>query len=338
MKNILVTGGLGFIGSQFIREMVKTRPEINIINYDKVAYAANVDLIDSFASISQYRFVKGDICDQNLIEDVFKEYNIQGVVHFAAESHVDNSITGPRPFFETNIMGTLSLLEVARKYWMSHPFEAKEGFEDSRFHHVSTDEVFGSLEAGDLFSEDSPYRPNNPYSASKAGSDFLARSYIKTFGLNIVLTNCSNNFGPWQNDEKLIPTVIKNAVNLNPIPIYGDGKNIRDWLYVGDHAKAVQLVFEKGKKGETYNVGTRNEMTNFDLCCVLCEILDELKPREDGKTYSELITFVKDRPGHDQRYAIDPQKIETELGFKANFDFKLALIETVGWYLKKWSL
>ena len=255
------------------------------------------------------------------------------MINFAAESHVDNSITGPRPFIETNILGTFNLLETARKYWMTAPNQYKEGYENCRFHHISTDEVYGTLGDTGLFEETTAYAPNSPYSASKASSDFLVRAYFHTFGMNVTTSNCSNNYGPKQHPEKLIPKIISNCLAEKPIPIYGDGKNIRDWLYVLDHCKAIDLIYHKGKAGETYNVGGRNERNNLEIVHTICAILDKKRPRKSGK-YADLITFVKDRAGHDKRYAIDATKLETELGWKAEETFETGIVKTVEWYLR----
>ena len=264
---------------------------------------------------------------------MFKKHDIRGVFHFAAESHVDNSITGPLPFIKTNIEGTFTLLDVARNHWMSAPGQVKPGYEDCRFHHISTDEVYGSLGDTGLFKETTPYAPNSPYSASKASSDFLVRAYRHTYGMNVTTSNCSNNYGPKQHVEKLIPTIIRKALSGQPIPIYGDGKNVRDWLYVLDHCKGIALVWQKGKAGETYNIGGRNERNNLQIVDTICGLLDELVPAQDGKSYKNLVTFVKDRAGHDRRYAIDATKLENELGWKAEENFESGMRKTVIWYL-----
>lgn len=267
-----------------------------------------------------------------MVENIFKEYRISSVIHFAAESHVDNSIDSPDHFIKTNIRGTFTLLETARKFWLSD----KSGDKDHRFHHISTDEVYGSLGKQGLFDENSPYAPNSPYSASKAASDFLVRSYFHTYGLNVVTSNCSNNYGPKQHDEKLIPTIIRNAINGNAIPIYGDGSNVRDWLYVEDHCRVLELIYHHGKSGETYVVGGNNEHNNLYIAQTICAILDEELPREAGK-YSDQINFVKDRPGHDYRYAIDASKVKEELGWEPQEDFNTGLKKTVGWYIAKYQ-
>ena len=332
-KSILVTGGAGFIGSNFVPYFCKKYPDYQIINLDKLTYAGNLDNLKECHDMSNYTFVQGDICDVSMLEKLFAQYDIRGVIHFAAESHVDNSITGPRPFIETNILGTFNLLETARKYWMTAPNQYKEGYENCRFHHISTDEVYGTLGDTGLFEETTAYAPNSPYSASKASSDFLVRAYFHTFGMNVTTSNCSNNYGPKQHPEKLIPKIISNCLAEKAIPIYGDGKNIRDWLYVLDHCKAIDLIYHKGKAGENYNVGGRNERNNLEIVHTICAILDEKRPRKSGK-YADLITFVKDRAGHDKRYAINATKLETELGWKAEETFETGIVKTVEWYLR----
>lgn len=334
-KAILITGGLGFIGSNYIPYILKKYPNCKIVNLDKQTYAGNLDNLRASELNENYTFVKGDICDRVLIEELFKTYKFNGVIHFAAESHVDNSITNPGAFIETNITGTFNLLDVARTYWMQAPHKAKEGCEGNRFHHISTDEVYGTLEETGLFTESTPYAPNSPYSASKASSDFLVRSYFHTYGMNVVTTNCSNNYGPKQHNEKLIPTIIRKAILGENIPIYGDGKNIRDWLYVLDHCKGIDLVFNKGNTGETYNIGGKNERTNIDIATTICTLLDEIKPK--NISYKTQITFVTDRPGHDFRYAIDASKLEHKLGWKADENFESGIKKTITWYLEKYS-
>ena len=332
-KTILVTGGAGFIGSNFVPYFCKKYPDYQIINLDKLTYAGNLDNLQECNGMNNYTFVQGDICDVSMLEKLFVQYDIRGVIHFAAESHVDNSITSPRPFIETNILGTFNLLEAARKYWMTAPNQYKAGYENCRFHHISTDEVYGTLGDTGLFEETTAYAPNSPYSASKASSDFLVRAYFHTFGMNVTTSNCSNNYGPKQHPEKLIPKIISNCLAEKAIPIYGDGKNIRDWLYVLDHCKAIDLIYHTGKAGETYNVGGRNERNNLEIVHTICAILDEKRPRKSGK-YADLITFVKDRAGHDKRYAIDATKLETELGWKAEETFETGIVKTVEWYLR----
>lgn len=332
-KTILITGGAGFIGSNFVPYFLKKYPEYKIINLDKLTYAGNLDNLKECETMLNYTFVQGDICDAELIEKLFKEYDIRGVIHFAAESHVDNSIKGPRAFINTNIVGTFNLLDVARQYWMEGPNKYKAGYEDCRYHHISTDEVYGTLGEDGLFMETTPYAPNSPYSASKASSDFLVRAYHHTYGMNVTTSNCSNNYGPKQHDEKLIPTIIRKCLAEQPIPIYGQGTNIRDWLYVLDHCKAIDLIYHEGKAGETYNIGGRNERNNLQIVNRICSILDEARPRKEGK-YADLITFVADRPGHDMRYAIDATKLETELNWKADENFDTGIVKTVEWYLR----
>lgn len=334
MKNILVTGGAGFIGSNFIVHYVTTHGSTKVVNLDALTYAGNPANLVEVQNHPNYVFEKGDICDRPFVEQLFEKYQFDGVFHFAAESHVDNSIEGPEAFIRTNVFGTFVLLDVARKNWMLEPFKLKVGKESNRFLHVSTDEVYGSLGAEGLFSETTAYAPNSPYSASKASSDFMVRSYFHTYGLNVVTTNCSNNYGPKQHKEKLIPTIIRKALAEQPIPIYGDGKNVRDWLYVLDHCKGIDLAFEKGRAGETYNIGGRNERNNNQIVDRICTLLDNAKPRANGKSYKELITFVKDRAGHDKRYAIDASKIEGELGWQAEEVFDSGILKTINWYLK----
>ena len=333
-KTILVTGGAGFIGSNFIPYFLEKHPEYSIINLDKLTYAGNPENLRECENNPRYTFVKGDICDAELVNGIFARHDIKGVIHFAAESHVDNSITGPLPFIQTNLLGTFTLLEAARKHWMTAPGQHKPGYSVCRFHHISTDEVYGTLGETGLFMETTPYAPNSPYSASKAGSDFLVRAYHHTYGMNVTTTNCSNNYGPKQHDEKLIPTIIRRALAWQTIPIYGDGKNVRDWLYVLDHCKGIDLVFHKGIAGETYNIGGHNERNNLQIVNTICGIMDELRPAAGGKSYRELITFVKDRAGHDRRYAIDATKIEKELGWKAEENFETGIRKTVEWYMK----
>ncbi len=336
-KTILVTGCAGFIGSNFVPYFLEKYPNYNLVNLDLLTYAGNLENLKECENNPRYKFIKGDICNRELVEFIFSEYDIKGVIHFAAESHVDNSIKNPGVFVQTNVNGTYTLVDVAKKYWMEKPFIYKEEYKNCRFHHISTDEVYGtlSLDPSDLFTEKTSYAPNSPYSASKASSDMIVRAYVETFGLNAVITNCSNNYGPKQHDEKLIPTIIRNALLGNPIPIYGDGKNIRDWLYVLDHCKGIDLVYHKGLKGETYNIGGRNERTNLQIVNTICEILDKRVPK--STSYKELITFVEDRAGHDRRYAIDATKLETELGWKADENFDTGIVKTINWYLNKYG-
>ena len=333
-KTILVTGGAGFIGSNFVPYFCEKYPQYNIINLDKLTYAGNLDNLKECENMPNYTFVQGDICDADLVDKLFAENDIRGVIHFAAESHVDNSIKGPRAFINTNVVGTFNLLDAARRHWMEKPGAVKPGYEDARFHHISTDEVYGALGETGMFREDTPYAPNSPYSASKASSDFLVRAYHHTYGMNVTTSNCSNNYGPKQHNEKLIPHIISKALSLQPLPIYGKGENVRDWLYVLDHCKAIDLIFHNGKSGETYNIGGRNERNNITIVKTICAILNERKPRADGKKYEELITFVADRAGHDFRYAIDATKLENELGWRADETFDTGIVKTVEWYLE----
>ena len=334
-KNILVTGGCGFIGSNFIPFFIKKYSNYNIINLDLLTYAGDKNNLNECNSNPQYKFVNGDIRDRKLLLNIFEEFNIEGVVHFAAESHVDNSISNPDIFVKTNVNGTFNLLETSFKFWMEKPNLYKDNFRESRFHHISTDEVYGSLEDIGLFTEKTPYAPNSPYSASKAASDMFVRSYYETYGLNTVITNCSNNYGPKQHHEKLIPKIIKNALSGKQIPIYGDGKNIRDWLYVADHCSGIDLVYHQGKAGDTYNIGGKNEKTNLEIVNSICSILDKKVPKQSS--YKDLITFVEDRHGHDFRYAIDATKIEQELGWIANENFNSGIEKTIVWYLEKFK-
>ncbi|WP_419769425.1 MAG: dTDP-glucose 4,6-dehydratase [Candidatus Marinarcus sp.] len=334
-KNILLTGTAGFIGSNFVPYFLEKYSEYNLINLDLLTYAGDLKNLKECEGNPRFKFIKGDICNRELVEFIFTEYDIQGVIHFAAESHVDNSIKNPGVFVQTNVNGTFTLIDEAYKYWMNQPFKYKQEYQDCRFHHISTDEVYGTLGDVGLFTETTPYAPNSPYSASKASSDMIIRAYNETYGMNTVITNCSNNYGPKQHDEKLIPTIIRNALKGNSIPIYGDGKNIRDWLYVLDHCKGIDLVYHKGKKGQTYNIGGRNERTNLQIVNTICTILDKKIPKKTS--YKELITFVEDRAGHDKRYAIDATKLENELGWKADENFDSGIVKTIEWYLTKYS-
>ena len=327
MKKILITGGAGFIGSALIRHVIDNTSD-SVVNVDKLTYAGNLQSLVSVADNPRYRFEHVDICDAAEVARVFEQHQPDAVMHLAAESHVDRSISGPAEFIQTNIVGTYTLLEAARTHWNKLEGDKKANF---RFHHISTDEVYGSLGAEGFFTEDMPYEPNSPYSASKASSDHLVRAWHHTYGMPVVTTNCSNNYGPYHFPEKLIPLVILNAVNGKPLPIYGKGDNIRDWLYVDDHARALHLVMNKGKLGETYNIGGWNEKTNLEVVHGICSILDELRPQ--GAPYAKLITYVKDRPGHDQRYAIDASKLEREFGWKPQETFETGLRKTVEWYL-----
>ncbi len=333
-KNILVTGGAGFIGSNLISFLTEKYPACRIINLDKLTYAADLENLKDVSSRPNYVFIKGDICDEKLIPEIFKTYSVDGVFHLAACSHVDNSIKEPREFIKTNIEGTFNLLSCAYQAWHEGPFKVRAGHEGARFHLVSTDEVYGSAEAG-RFTENSPVKPNSPYSASKASADLLARAYIKTFGLNVTISNCSNNFGPCQHGEKFIPTVIRCALSGKNIPIYGDGGNIRDWLYVKDHCEALDLIFRLSAPGETYNIGGGTELDNLTLAKRICALLNELRP--SAEDYSKLISFVEDRPGHDRRYSVDSSKLKKDLGWSARTSFDSALEQTVKWYLRKYD-
>ena len=337
MKHILVTGCAGFIGSNFVPYFLEKYPDYTLINLDLLTYAGSMENLKEVEDEERHRFVKGDIGNRELLEYLFEEYDIRGVIHFAAESHVDNSIQNPGVFVETNVKGTFTLIDTAYRKWMHKPFVWREGYEGCRFHHISTDEVYGTLPQTGLFREDTPYAPNSPYSASKASSDMIVRSYVKTYGMNAVITNCSNNYGPKQHDEKLIPTIIRNALARKPIPIYGDGQNIRDWLYVLDHCKGIDLVYHEGRSGEVYNIGGRNERSNLQIVDRICGILDEKLPLEDGGSYRDFVEFVEDRAGHDRRYAIDAGKIERELGWRADENFDTGIVKTVEWYLRKYS-
>lgn len=335
MQTILITGGAGFIGSNFIPYFLENNSDCKVVNLDLLTYAGSLNNLAEVENHPNYTFIKGDICDRILLEQLFNEYHFTQVIHFAAESHVDNSIKKPDAFVKTNVFGTFNLLDVAKNHWMSAPRVFKRGFNNTRFHHISTDEVYGSLGETGLFSEHTSYAPNSPYSASKASSDFMVRSYHHTYGLNVVTTNCSNNYGPKQHDEKLIPTIIRKAILGEAIPIYGNGQNIRDWLYVLDHCKGIDLVFKNGIVGETYNIGGKNERNNLYIANTICEILDDMSPK--SKSYKNQISFVKDRPGHDFRYAIDASKLENELGWKADENFETGIIKTVKWYLEKYN-
>jgi dTDP-glucose 4,6-dehydratase len=325
---VMITGGAGFIGSAVSRRFIE-RSDDEILVFDKLTYAGNLDSLATVADNPRYSFIRADICDRDAVAKALDEFRPQTVMHLAAESHVDRSIDGPAAFIETNLVGTFTMLEAALAFWRSLDAEAAATF---RFMHISTDEVFGTLGPEGLFREDTPYAPNSPYSASKAGSDHLVRAWRETYGLPTIVTNCSNNYGPYHFPEKLIPLIILNALEEKPLPVYGRGENIRDWLYVEDHAAALMLVAREGKIGESYNVGGRNEKKNIDVVQTICAILDEIRPRGAG-SYSELITFVADRPGHDLRYAIDCSKIERDLGWKPMETFETGLRKTVQWYL-----
>lgn len=335
MQVILVTGGAGFIGANFISYFLKKNAVCKIVNLDALTYAGDLSNVSELQENPRYTFIHGDICDREFVETLFNKYQFSAVIHFAAESHVDNSITNPDAFVKTNVFGTFNLLDTAKNYWMESPNVYKKGFEEARFHHISTDEVYGTLGKTGLFTEETPYAPNSPYSASKASSDFMVRSYFHTYGMNVVTTNCSNNYGPKQHDEKLIPTIIRKAIFGEKIPIYGDGKNIRDWLYVLDHCKGIELVFTSGKSGGTYNVGGKNERDNLYIAHTICDILDEMIPKK--VSYKEQVQFVKDRPGHDYRYAIDATKLEQELGWEAAENFESGIRKTIQWYMDKYK-
>ena len=323
-KSILITGGAGFIGSHVVRRFVTRYPDYQIFNLDYLTYAGNLKNLSDIESANNYHFIKGDICNENFLDELFKKHNFDGVIHLAAESHVDRSIKDPLAFVKTNVIGTMTLLNVAKSKW--------NNFEGKRFYHISTDEVYGSLGADGFFTESTSYDPQSPYSASKASSDHFVRAYHNTYGIPVVLSNCSNNYGPNQFPEKLIPLAINNIKNNKPIPIYGKGENIRDWLFVVDHASAIDTIFHAGKIGETYNIGGENEWTNIDLIRLLCEIMDEKLGRSKG-TSATLITFVTDRAGHDLRYAIDASKIKKELNWEPSLQFEEGLRKTVDWYL-----
>ena len=330
MKNILVTGGAGFIGSNFVRYMLNKYRNYNIINYDKLTYAGNIRNLVGVDKYKNYKFIKADICNYKKLDDTFKSEKIDNVIHFAAESHVDKSILDPFSFVKTNVLGTLNLLEVSRKNW-------KNDYKDKLFHHISTDEVFGSADDGLFFNEKTPYDPHSPYSASKASSDHFVRAYFDTYDLPIKISNCSNNYGPFQFPEKFIPLIINNIINKKELPIYGDGQNIRDWIHVYDHADALDLIFHKGLIGETYLVGANDQRKNIEIVNIITDFADVLLQRENGSS-KDLIRFVEDRPGHDKRYAIDTEKIYSQLGWKPKINLKNGIKKTIEWYIenKKW--
>ncbi len=329
MKNVLVTGGAGFIGSNFLRHLLHVEPNIRVVNLDALTYAGSLENLKDLPGADRYRFVEGNICNSSLVKKLLRDHQIDTIVHFAAESHVDRSIFSPEPFFQTNVMGTLTLLEASRQFWV---VDAGLSLENVRFHHVSTDEVYGSLGPGEpAFSETTPYVPNSPYAASKASSDHLVRSYGHTYGLPVTISNCSNNYGPYQFPEKLIPLMILNAQADKPLPVYGDGQQIRDWLYVDDHCEAIHAILVKGQAGETYNIGGGNQPANLTIVNTICDMLDELQP---GKgSHHELIQFVTDRPGHDRRYAMNITKIHAALGWTPRHSFSDGLRITVEWFL-----
>jgi dTDP-glucose 4,6-dehydratase len=331
-KNTLITGGAGFIGSNFVRHLLREAPETAIINLDALTYAGSTENLKDLPDPSRHTFVHGDICDRVAVDSLLRNFEIDTVVHFAAETHVDRSIFGPAEFIQTNVVGTLTLLEAARSYWLEEKAFPKD---DVRFHHISTDEVFGSLAPGEpAFNESTPYSPNSPYAASKAASDHLVRAFHHTYGLPVTITNCTNNYGPYQFPEKLIPLMILNALSGRPLPIYGDGRQIRDWLYVEDHCEAIKVVLDRGVPGETYNIGGGNQPANIEVVEELCSILDELLPESPYTPHRDLIEFVADRPGHDRRYDMDISKIERELGWRPKQTLETGLLNTAIWYIK----
>jgi len=332
-KRIIVTGGAGFIGSNLLLYLYEKYPDYQFLNIDKLSYASDISYLDPIKDSNRYRFKKLDLVDRDAVRDIIRSFKPHGVFHLAAESHVDNSIKGPEPFIRSNVLGTFNMLEECRQFWQ----DDKEASTVNRFLHVSTDEVYGSLGDQGAFTEDSPYAPNSPYSASKAGSDFIVRSYFHTYDMNVVTTNCSNNFGPHQHDEKFIPTVIRTALNHESIPVYGKGENIRDWLFVKNHCEALDLVFHEGEAGETYNIGGDNEWKNINLVRKICDILNEEVGDGPESDFKSLITFVTDRPGHDFRYAIDASKIKRKLGWQPEGSFEERLRETIRWYIKRYK-
>lgn len=332
-KVILLTGGAGFIGANFIHYFTARYQDVHVVNLDKLTYAGSLDRLGSLSASSHYTFIEGDICDDKLVHDLLRKYEINTVIHFAAESHVDRSIVTPKAFIDTNVVGTFTLLNETGEYWLN---ECGFAADECRFHHISTDEVYGSLgiEAA-AFTESSAYAPNSPYSASKAGADHLVRASYHTYGLPVITTNCSNNYGPWQHDEKFIPTVIRACIQQTDIPVYGDGSNIRDWIYVDDHCKGLDLVLREGQSGETYNLGGNSELSNIEVVKLICEAFDLRYPDKSG--HEALISFVEDRPGHDWRYAIDNTKIANELGFSPEVSFKSGLSKTIDWYIEHYK-
>ena len=328
-RNVLVTGGAGFIGCNHVRYLLSSDPEIRIVNLDLLTYAGSLDNLRDLPNPARHHFVQGDICDRPLVDRLLREHQIDTILHFAAESHVDRSISGPLAFIQTNLLGTFTLLEAARQFWL-----VEQQTTECRMHGVSTDEVYGTLNSDDPpFTETTPYAPNSPYSASKAGSDHLIRAYFHTYGLPVVTTNCSNNYGAFQHGEKLIPTVIRSCLLEKPIPVYGDGSNIRDWLYVDDHCRGIDAVVRRGRLGETYNIGGNNEWANINIVRLICQLLDERRPQH--APHERLIDFVKDRPGHDWRYAIAADKMERELSWKPLETFETGIVKTVDWYLQR---
>ena len=330
-RTILVTGGAGFIGANFVEYFAQMHPNYRIVDLDALTYAASLEAFEAQGKLPNVVPVKGDIRNAERVSELLAAYEVTGIIHFAAESHVDNSIADPLLFVDTNVNGTVALLNESMQYW-----KAQDCLDSARFHHISTDEVYGSLGNEGFFTEQTPYAPNGPYSASKAASDLMVRAYCRTYGLNATISNCSNNYGPWQHSEKLTPTIIRKCLAHEPVPIYGTGSNIRDWIWVQDHCRAVDLIFHRGKKGESYNVGAHTEKTNLEMTRTVCAILDRLHPWS-GHRYEELITFVADRPGHDFRYAVDPTKITRELGWQPLTDFETGIEQTVHWYLDRYA-
>lgn len=330
-KNVLVTGGAGFIGCNFVRHLLRTDDQVHVVNLDLLTYAGSLENLVGLPEPDRHTFVQGNICDRDLVDRLLREYQIDTIVHFAAESHVDRSISGPAAFVETNLIGTFTLLEAARQFWLKN-FNLNQ----VRFHHISTDEVYGTLsKTQPAFTEITPYAPNSPYSASKAGSDHLVRAYFHTYGLPVTTTNCSNNYGPYQHSEKFIPTVIRACLQQQPIPVYGDGSNIRDWLYVEDHCQGIDTVLRRGEPGETYNIGGRNEMANITIARIICTLMDKRCPQQ--MPHERLISFVTDRPGHDWRYAIDDTKIATSFQFSPQETFESGIAKTVDWYVQRYE-
>jgi dTDP-glucose 4,6-dehydratase len=335
MENVLITGGAGFIGSNFVRYILKNEPDVHVVNLDVLTYAGSLENLKNLPHAERHTFVRGDICNRSLVDDILHRHQIDTIVHFAAESHVDRSILGPEQFIQTNIIGTFTLLEAARHFWLQEQAFQDQPDIEVRFHHVSTDEVYGSLEPDEpAFSESTPYAPNSPYAASKASSDHLVRAYGHTYQLPCTITNCSNNYGPYQFPEKLIPLMILNALEGRPLPVYGDGQQIRDWLYVEDHCDAIWTVLRKGEPGETYNIGGGNQPTNLTVVRTLCDILDECRPNSAYLPHQSLLQFVTDRPGHDRRYAMDSAKIQRELDWQPQHSLTSGLLKTVEWYLE----
>lgn len=330
-RTILVTGGAGFIGANFVEYFAQMHPNYRIVDLDALTYAASLEAFEAQGKLPNVVPVKGDIRNAERVRELLAAYEVTGIIHFAAESHVDNSIADPLLFVDTNVNGTVALLNESMQYW-----KTQDCLDSARFHHISTDEVYGSLGNEGFFTEQTPYAPNGPYSASKAASDLMVRAYCRTYGLNATISNCSNNYGPWQHSEKLTPTIIRKCLAHEPVPIYGTGSNIRDWIWVQDHCRAVDLIFHRGKKGESYNVGAHTEKTNLEMTRTVCAILDRLHPWS-GHRYEELITFVADRPGHDFRYAVDPTKITRELGWQPLTDFETGIEQTVHWYLDRYA-